>query len=273
MLHLKPGRHPKLFKIAAEPAGDRFRRVGRSGNAAAGSSRSVRTGVPSKPFEPSPETAVGAASPAPVVAQEPGPAAPTLIIAGTMATPVANAGPPAPSILGNWTPGERGTAADAAPLAAAPLTTETKRPSAEQAEVSVASKPVEPSPETVLAPASPAPAVAQEPGPAMPAQESKASVRHLSRQEAATVLARGDAVLRTGDVTSARLFYLLAAEGGDSTAALRLGMTFDPAFLQEARLGHVVGDLPQALHWYRRSSDLGSSSAEILLRKVETAGR
>jgi TPR repeat protein len=67
------------------------------------------------------------------------------------------------------------------------------------------------------------------------------------------------------------LFYRLAADSGESTAALRLGETFDPAFLAEARLGRMLGDLNQALHWYRRARDLGNTDAEILLRRTESA--
>lgn len=113
------------------------------------------------------------------------------------------------------------------------------------------------------------PPVAREPAPAV--SEGKRSPHRLSPQETAVLRSRADAVLHTGDVTSARLFYRLAAEGGDGTAALRLGATFDPAFLAEARLGRIAGDVKQALYWYRRARDLGNSDAEILLKRMEPA--
>jgi TPR repeat protein len=35
----------------------------------------------------------------------------------------------------------------------------------------------------------------------------------------------------------------------------------------------MLGDLHQALHWYRRARDLGNSDAEILLRRTESASK
>jgi hypothetical protein len=138
--------------------------------------------------------------------------------------------------------------------------------------VTVASKLVEPSSRTAAA-RSTIPIAPTAPVATMPMPESKPSARRLSPQEAAAALARGDAVLSARDVTSARLFYRLAADSGEGTAALRLGETFDPAFLAEARLGRMLGDLHQALHWYRRARDLGNSDAEILLRRTESASK
>lgn len=91
--------------------------------------------------------------------------------------------------------------------------------------------------------------------------------------EADALLARGDAFFATGDLTSARLFYEYAAAAGNGTAALRLGGTFDPAFLARARLGRVQGDLPSALYWYRRARDLGNGDAAILLRGMENTAQ
>ena len=87
--------------------------------------------------------------------------------------------------------------------------------------------------------------------------------------ERAALLARGDALLSAGDVTSARLFYERAAGGGDGLAAVRLGETFDPIFLDRVRLRSVRGDLGTALSWYRRARDLGATDAEILLKGLE----
>jgi TPR repeat protein len=75
-------------------------------------------------------------------------------------------------------------------------------------------------------------------------------------------------MLGMGDVTSARLFYERAADAGDNTAALRLGATFDPAFLARARLGPVAADLNKAGQWYRRARDLGNNQAETLLKSI-----
>jgi TPR repeat protein len=85
------------------------------------------------------------------------------------------------------------------------------------------------------------------------------------------LVARGDAVLSTGDIASARLFYQRGAEGGDPAAALRLGETFDPAFLARAGMATVPGDAKKAAFWYRRASELGIGGAALLLRNIAPA--
>jgi TPR repeat protein len=93
----------------------------------------------------------------------------------------------------------------------------------------------------------------------------------LSKIEAEMLVSRGDEALAMGDVTAARLFYRRGADGGDSTAALRLGATFDPAFLAQARVGRVAGDPALALYWYRRAHDLGNRDADLALKSFEPA--
>jgi hypothetical protein len=91
----------------------------------------------------------------------------------------------------------------------------------------------------------------------------------LSPGEATTLVARGDERLQLGDVASARLFYERAANGGDSTAALRLAETYDPIFLIRTNLTGVSGDMAKALSWYQRARNLGSDVAGNLLTELE----
>jgi hypothetical protein len=92
---------------------------------------------------------------------------------------------------------------------------------------------------------------------------------HLSAEEIAELLARGDMLLHRGDVASARLFYERAASGGDGRSALRLGATFDPAFLDRDVLRGVRGDLGEARIWYQRARDLGEAEAERRLKSLK----
>ena len=87
--------------------------------------------------------------------------------------------------------------------------------------------------------------------------------------ELAALLARGDVLFSKGDLLAARLFYERAADGGNGQAALRLGETFDPVFLDQAHLRGARGDWSTALSWYRRARDLGVAEAEILLKSLE----
>jgi TPR repeat protein len=71
----------------------------------------------------------------------------------------------------------------------------------------------------------------------------------------------------TGDISSARLLYERAVEAGDGRAALRMGATFDPAFLDQVNIRGAFGDQRQALSWYRRARDLGQAEAERRLNE------
>jgi hypothetical protein len=91
----------------------------------------------------------------------------------------------------------------------------------------------------------------------------------LADMEIASLLARGDGLLGVGDITSARLFYERASNAGDGRAALRMGATYDPGFLDRAHLPHLSGDVGQALLWYRRARDLGEGDAELWIQGLE----
>ena len=91
----------------------------------------------------------------------------------------------------------------------------------------------------------------------------------LSSPEFAALLARGDFLFGTGDLATARTFYERAADAGDAQAAVRLGETYDPSFLDRAHLRGVRGNVITALAWYRRARDLGAAEAEILLNSLE----
>jgi hypothetical protein len=116
-----------------------------------------------------------------------------------------------------------------------------------------------------LAPMAGASSTSATPRPARPPSESG-----FSGEEIAALEARGDASLATGDVASARLFYERAADSGEAQAAVRLGKTFDPLFLDRPRLRGVSGDLGMALFWYRRARDLGATEVERRLKTLET---
>jgi hypothetical protein len=92
----------------------------------------------------------------------------------------------------------------------------------------------------------------------------------LSAAEITELLDHGDALLRTGDVASARLFYERAATAGDGRGALRLAATFDPAFLGRAGLRSVQGNPAEARSWYSRALDLGAAEAKRQLNTLAT---
>ena len=128
-------------------------------------------------------------------------------------------------------------------------------------------------PEALSNVASPAPGEKQAATSTTSPTTSPTATRSPSKQqrpeEIAALVTRGDALLSTGDVASARLFYERAADAGDGGAALRLGATFDPGFLSQTGIRGALSDPAQASSWYRRALDLGNSAAQEALRDLE----
>jgi len=92
----------------------------------------------------------------------------------------------------------------------------------------------------------------------------------LANTQLTELLDHGDALLRNGDVASARLFYERAAGAGDGRAALRLGATFDPEFLGRLGLSKLQANPAEARSWYNRARDLGTVDAKRQLYGLET---
>jgi hypothetical protein len=105
--------------------------------------------------------------------------------------------------------------------------------------------------------------------PAALLQTEPAKEPRLTSAETALLLERGDRLFASRDIASARLFYERAAEAGDSHAALRLGASYDPAFLRRAQM-RLSGAPKLAAYWYRRAQELGAREGEILLQGIET---
>lgn len=85
--------------------------------------------------------------------------------------------------------------------------------------------------------------------------------QRLSPAEVAALVTRGDAFVGLRDLASARLLYARAAAAGDGRAALRMGATYDPAFLDRVGIIGVLADQQQAISWYRRARALGEAEA------------
>jgi hypothetical protein len=78
----------------------------------------------------------------------------------------------------------------------------------------------------------------------------------------------GDLRITEGDIASARLFYERAANAGDARAALDLGHSFNPAFLERLGVLGMRGDAAAAARWYRRARLLGDPNAENALKTL-----
>jgi TPR repeat protein len=91
----------------------------------------------------------------------------------------------------------------------------------------------------------------------------------FSAAEIAGLLARGDWLFATGDIASARLVYERAADAGEARAAVRLGESFDPVYLDGSHVRGLQGNRDMAASWYRRARDLGATGAASRLKKLE----
>jgi hypothetical protein len=114
-------------------------------------------------------------------------------------------------------------------------------------------------PPTTVRPANPTPELAKPEAPAAAA---------VGADEIALLLQRGDQLLSTGDIASARRFFERAADRGDSAAATRLAKTYDPLYLQQSGVRGVFGDPRKAITWYRKGISGGDIEAEMRLQQL-----
>ena len=104
---------------------------------------------------------------------------------------------------------------------------------------------------------------------ASPAPRNQPRVPTFSAVEIAGLLARGDWLFATGNVAAARLLYERAADAGEAQAAVRLGETFDPVYLDGSHLRGLHGDPEMAVFWYRHARDLGATGVASQLKKLK----
>jgi hypothetical protein len=82
-------------------------------------------------------------------------------------------------------------------------------------------------------------------------------------------LSQGDASFAGGELSVARFYYEQAAAVGNADAAVRMGETFDPAFLQRDQYRRVRGDPAAARFWYQRALGLGAPEARQRLDDLD----
>ena len=76
-------------------------------------------------------------------------------------------------------------------------------------------------------------------------------------------------VLR-GYLAGARAYFRRAAEAGSADAALALGDTYEPAFIENLGARGIKADVLQARTWYERARELGSENAQARLERLKT---
>jgi hypothetical protein len=94
--------------------------------------------------------------------------------------------------------------------------------------------------------------------------------RHLDADESVSMLRRADDLIKSGDLSSARLQLRRVAEAGDARAAFTLAGTFDPNVLKALGLQDGTPDIALARLWYERAAQLGSADAPRRLQQLAT---
>ena len=98
---------------------------------------------------------------------------------------------------------------------------------------------------------------ASEPGPAV----------SLTRDEAASLFKRGQALIVVGDIIGARMIFKHLADTGDARATFVFASTFDPEVIAKLKVLGVRPDPEQARAWYAKAAKLGSSEARQRLQQ------
>jgi hypothetical protein len=95
----------------------------------------------------------------------------------------------------------------------------------------------------------------------------------LSADEIAARIGRSSDFLKNGDFAAARLLLRRAAESGSADAALMLGKTFDPLYLNELGAVGIQPDIEQCRLWYEKAAELGSAAAAQRLANLAKVGQ
>ena len=106
--------------------------------------------------------------------------------------------------------------------------------------------------------------------PRAPTESSPA--RTLDPDEIAVLLRRGEQLIETGDLSSARLLLRRAAEARDARAAFALAGTYDPLVLGRLGVYGFTPDVATARHWYQKAAEFGSREASARLDSLSSTG-
>ncbi|HEY2226302.1 MAG TPA: hypothetical protein VGI22_00925 [Xanthobacteraceae bacterium] len=129
-------------------------------------------------------------------------------------------------------------------------------PSLSPAPVEMPAAAPKPAPEP--APVAPAVLPAAPEAPAVPVVQA---TRQLDPEAIKLLTQQGEQFVAAGDLVSARLVYLKAAEAGNAAAALALGATYDPVVLAKIGVRGMGADVEKARTWYEKAKAFGSPDA------------
>jgi hypothetical protein len=89
--------------------------------------------------------------------------------------------------------------------------------------------------------------------------------------EARNLAAKGDILLKSGDMAMARQFYERAFAKGSVAAAIGAGKTYDPTVYAELKVQGLKPDSMRAMEWYMRASAAGDRDAAAAIETLKQA--
>jgi TPR repeat protein len=95
--------------------------------------------------------------------------------------------------------------------------------------------------------------------------------QEAENREAKTLLGKGEALLKTGDLVSARQFFMKAHVLGLAEGAYGAGRTYDPAVYTAMNVRGLEPDVAKAREWYDKAASEGYEDAIQALEKLDAA--
>ena len=82
------------------------------------------------------------------------------------------------------------------------------------------------------------------------------------------LIKHGQRMVEVGYLAGARAYFKRAVEAGSGEAAVLLGATYDPAFIEKMGAQGIKPDLKEARSWYERAKQLGVADADAKLAEL-----
>jgi hypothetical protein len=82
------------------------------------------------------------------------------------------------------------------------------------------------------------------------------------------LIKHGQKMVEVGYLAGARAYFKRAVEAGSGEAAVLLGATYDPAFIEKMGAQGIKPDLREARSWYERAKQLGVGDADAKLAEL-----
>jgi hypothetical protein len=109
---------------------------------------------------------------------------------------------------------------------------------------------------------------------AVPLPEAIPLPLEVTNSAGANFLAKGEALLKAGDINSARQFLMKAFEAGEMKAAFGIGQSFDPVFYKTMKVTGLLPDKAMAIEWYTKAKLAGhAQAAEALTLLSQSAAQ